>query len=35
MAGNVESDRSAYGRKLNGDVAATERELQYTAKCWG
>ena len=31
----------SYGRKLNGDVAATERELQYTsevlgpAKCWG
>ncbi|MEN2735869.1 malate:quinone oxidoreductase [Escherichia coli] len=25
----------SYGRKLNGDVAATERELQYTSEVLG
>ncbi len=34
MAGYVESDVPSYGRKLNGDVAATERELHTPAKCW-
>ena len=34
MAGYVESDRSVLWT-LNGDVAATERELQYTSEVLG
>ena len=35
MAGYVKAIVPSYGRKLNGDVAATERELQYTSEVLG
>ncbi len=35
MAGNVEGDRSVLWTQAERDVAATERELQYTSEVLG
>lgn len=35
MAGTLKAIVPSYGSKLNGNVAATERELQYTSEVLG